>query len=266
MIIGIHGYSGSGKDTVGQMIIDNQPSKNWKVKKFAGKLKDIASMLTGIPVEKFEDQDFKKTDLGKEWNYAYPGEYYDNGSPVMVTMSVRQLLQNLGTDAMREGLHQNVWVNALMADYIPLPGTHIRITEDGFEEWEEGGFPNWVITDCRFPNEADAIKKAGGFVISVSRPGVGPINDHPSETGLDGYPFDFTIYNSGSIAQLNMLVKDVMNKISAVGDANARETLLVENMCMSYRHDFGLMSQEDKQNLRFECREWLRAYRNNILP
>ena len=38
---------------------------------------------------------------------------------------------------------------------------------------------------------------------------------------------------------------------------------LVDNMCMSYRHDFGLMTEQDKQALRFECKEWLRAYENN---
>ena len=38
---------------------------------------------------------------------------------------------------------------------------------------------------------------------------------------------------------------------------------LVDNMCMSYRHDFGLMAEQDKQVLRFECKEWLRAYENN---
>lgn len=38
---------------------------------------------------------------------------------------------------------------------------------------------------------------------------------------------------------------------------------LIENMCLSYRHDFGLMTPEEQQALRFEAREWLRAYRNN---
>lgn len=39
---------------------------------------------------------------------------------------------------------------------------------------------------------------------------------------------------------------------------------LVENMCMSYRHDFGLMAEQDKQALRLECIEWIHAYENNI--
>ena len=65
MIIGISGYSGSGKDLVGTIIQEISLNK-WHIKKWAGKLKTIASILTGIPVENFEDQEFKKTLLGPE--------------------------------------------------------------------------------------------------------------------------------------------------------------------------------------------------------
>ena len=87
MIIGINGKIGSGKDTVGKIIqwltkpeLDGQyigfqtyddytleKLSPFKIKKFAGKLKQIASLLTGIDVEKFEDQEFKKTYLSEEW-------------------------------------------------------------------------------------------------------------------------------------------------------------------------------------------------------
>ena len=197
MIIGVSGYSGSGKDLVGTMIqflasrnnakvsledildfpINHQywleEQSGWEIKKWAGKLKTIASMLTGIPVEKFEDQEFKKTDLGPEWD-----------------MTVRDFLQKLGTDAVRDGLHTNAWVNALIADY----------TNES----------KWVITDTRFPNEAEAIRKKDGILIRVERPGVKPINNHPSETGLDDYTFDHVIKNNGSIEDLLLKVKSIL--------------------------------------------------------
>jgi hypothetical protein len=106
MIIGINGKIGSGKDTIGdiiQKICITNDGPEFEVKKFAGKLKQIASLLTGIPVEKFEDQEFKKLDMNPEWGMTY-----------------REFLQNLGTEAMRDGLHTNVWVNALFADYVPI--------------------------------------------------------------------------------------------------------------------------------------------------
>jgi hypothetical protein len=185
MIIGISGYSGSGKDLVGTIIQEISLNK-WHIKKWAGKLKTIASILTGIPVENFEDQEFKKTLLGPEW-----GTVKDiplNGVPVFADiqfnslMTVRDFLQKLGTDAIRDGLHENTWVNATLADYT---------TES-----------NWIITDTRFPNEAEAIKKAGGIVVRINRPGVQPINPHPSETSLDDWEFDAVINNDGDVSDI----------------------------------------------------------------
>ena len=69
-LIGISGKIGAGKDTVGviirQLAITNNGA-DWDIRKFAGKLKIVASFLTGISIEKFEDQEFKKTILGPEW-------------------------------------------------------------------------------------------------------------------------------------------------------------------------------------------------------
>jgi hypothetical protein len=73
-------------------------------------------------------------------------------------------------------------------------------------------YPNWIITDTRFPNEADAIKNAGGILIRVERPGVKPINDHPSEVGLDHWTFDYVINNDGDLESLSNKVKDILIK------------------------------------------------------
>ena len=210
MIIGINGYAGSGKDTVGKLIqlaatdtipdgidIDDivnnysehqwwlEEKSGWEIKKWAGKLKTVAWMLTGIPVDKFEDQEFKKTELGPEWG-----------------MTVRDLLQKLGTEGLRTGLHENTWVNALMADY------------EGFYEMDTDTtiWPNWIITDTRFPNEAQAIKDHGGIVIRVDRPGYKPINNHPSETGLDDWKFDHKIMNGSDLVALLFSVGAILRK------------------------------------------------------
>jgi hypothetical protein len=218
MIIGINGYAGSGKDTVGAIIqylncsitkdlsIENacknykeheewlDEQSGWEIRKFAGKLKDIASHLTGIDVEDFEDQEFKKTLLGPEWGTVEHNPL--NNIPVFgdvqfnSLMSVRDFLQKLGTDAMRNGLHPDVWVNALMADYDETS--------------------NWIITDTRFINEAQAIKDKGGIIIRVDRPGVSPVNDHSSETELDGWNFDYKIVNLSDIYTLKDTVREIL--------------------------------------------------------
>lgn len=189
MIIGINGKIGSGKDTVGKIIqwltkpeLDGQyvgfqtydditleRCSSFKIKKFAGKLKQTASLLTGIPVEKFEDQEFKKTYLGEEWNSPYNIPF---SGPDFVehdgAMTVRTLLQRLGTEAMRDNLHENVWVNALFADYKALHKKEKQITPVD-TSFDESTYPNWIITDMRFPNELEAIVKRKGITIRVVR-------------------------------------------------------------------------------------------------
>jgi hypothetical protein len=187
MIIGINGYAGSGKDTVGTILQQIDKDSHWEIKKWAGKLKQVAELLTGIPVEKFEDQEFKKTNLGKQWN-----------DRINNPMSVRDFLQKLGTEGLRDGLHTNTWVNALMADYKCVPADRAP------NGWD---CDNWIITDTRFPNEAQAIKDADGIIIRVTRPGIGPVNDHPSETGLNQWKFDYEIQNDGTLENLINSVK-----------------------------------------------------------
>jgi hypothetical protein len=52
------------------------------------------------------------------------------------------------------------------------------------------------------PNEADAIVDAGGQVIRITRPGVGPVNGHVTERALDGYDFDGVFANDRTPAAL----------------------------------------------------------------
>jgi len=197
MIIGINGYAGSGKDTVGEIIKQIQPHEHWEIKKFAGKLKDVASTILGIPTLMFEDQEFKKKTLPQMWS--------NHGLP----MTVRDFLQRLGTDALREGLHPNTWVNALMMDY---KEQLINIINDEGYQFEER-YPNWVITDCRFPNEAIAIKNQGGVIVRINRPGINAVNAHPSEVALDHWHFDYVIENDESIVELKHQVRDILKQV-----------------------------------------------------
>jgi len=227
MIIGIAGRIGSGKDTVGKIIqyltaneqvkgittleewLDsddlNGRDYNWKIKKFAGKLKQIASLLTGIPVEDFEDQEFKKSYLGAEWGTVE--QVPINSIPPFADMqfnalmSVRELLQKLGTEAMRDGLHPNAWVNALFADYRG-------------PKMSEYNPSNWIITDMRFPNEMEAVKDKGGITIRVVRPDMHSLQAmvpaHASETALDDAEFDYEIQNDGTLEELVSKVREIL--------------------------------------------------------
>jgi hypothetical protein len=185
-IISISGKIGSGKDTIADIIMQYTPYHRWQVKKFAGKLKDIAEILTGVPKINFEDQEFKQQDMGPEWGMTY-----------------RDLLQKLGTEAMRSGLHKNVWVNALFADY-----------QFNIEEDEQ--IPYWIITDSRFPNELAAVKKHNGIAIKVIRDSGNTIGTtHTSETALDDYTeWDYVINNNGTLEELKTQVLSILEKES----------------------------------------------------
>lgn len=225
-IIGISGSIGAGKDTLGKVIqfarfaqrygqtvddIDRyindpdtmkrvQSESGWFIKKFADKLKEIASLLLGVPRERFEDQEFKNSTLGTEWDVEEdvlkgikPFEHVIGS--VRKQTTVREFLQKLGTEGLRDGLHTNVWVNALMADY-KYQNTIIedvlnRGLREGDKDWQVGIMPNWIITDVRFPNEAQAIKDKGGSMIRLDRiMNPFPKNDHESETALNDWKFD----------------------------------------------------------------------------
>lgn len=208
MIIGINGYAGSGKDTVGEIIKQLQPWDQWEIKKFAGKLKEVASIILGIPTAMFENQEFKKKDLPQMWS--------NHGMP----MTVRDFLQKLGTDGLRDGLHPNIWVNALMMDYIE----QVVNVMNGEGYKLEDRYPNWIITDCRFPNEARAIKNKGGILVRINRPGFNPINDHPSEIALDGWNFDEVIENDSDLLSLSNKVKAIIDKYKY--PSNEKESVL----------------------------------------
>lgn len=241
MIIGISGKKQSGKDTVGTIIqylmsgekahyiawcnaleaYDNSAEKEsgWEVKKFADKLKDIVCLLIGCTREQLEDETFKNSELGEEWwNYVnimdktdilpYLGtrltepKQYNLHKP-----TPRYFLQYIGSELFRFQIHENTWVNATMADYKPLDGRTMQDPDDS-----NIGFPNWIITDTRFPNEAKAIKNKNGVVIRVNR-NTGNNDQHISEIALDDYKdWDYVIDNNGTLDELIEKVLEILKK------------------------------------------------------
>lgn len=145
MIIGLSGHIKSGKTTAASIIKKLNPS--FTEKYFAYKLKLIASILTGDEIKLFETQEGKDGFLD-DWN-----------------MSRRKMLQNLGTEILRNQFDQNIWIKALFADYRPQFGGNGMTDYDLTQV-----YPNWIISDVRFVNEAIEIKNRGGKLIRVNRP------------------------------------------------------------------------------------------------
>lgn len=100
---------------------------------------------------------------------------------------VRRLLQEIGT-VYRNEVDQDAWVTPVLAEADQLRRQGVPV----------------VITDVRFPNEAEAVKAAGGKLVRVYRPG--QLEDaaslHISETALDECLVDYGIVNDGDLEYL----------------------------------------------------------------
>ena len=111
--------------------------------------------------------------------------------------SIRYMLQTLGTEWGRNLIHPDIWI--LEAERRLKQMSNANDT-DGV-----------IITDCRFPNEADKIHEMGGKVIRIVRPNnpltatvnsVGVGAAHLSEQGLSSDKIDYTIINDNSPNQM----------------------------------------------------------------
>lgn len=244
-LIGISGKIGSGKDEVGIVLqyltclklnvlaehqkdyndfrllkVSNELQSGYQIKKFADKTTKAFELITGVNYHKLSREDKESI------------------RPQYVEFAEKQ----------KEIFDEDVWVNALFADYTPrvLWGRRSTLMSE---------LPNWIITDVRFPNEAQAIIDRGGIVIRVGRDswkpkagdtikikvfsnwsivtythtdeegnhhGVGADGykykstlikehkeEHPSETALDDYEFDHVIENDGSLEELIEKVKQL---------------------------------------------------------
>ncbi len=135
MIIGITGAIGSGKDTIADYLIKHHGFTRLS---FAGKVKDVAHIVCGWDREMLEGL----TRESREWREVV--DPYWGISP-------RVALQRIGTEMFRTHIHPDTWVKAVVRTISAAPEK------------------NYVITDCRFANEVNAIKELGGRIIHVAR-------------------------------------------------------------------------------------------------
>lgn len=202
MIIGILGLKGSGKDTIGNYLIENY---NFKKLAYADSLKDAICCIFGWDREMMEGSTTESR-LWREEIDPYWG------------VSPRQMMQKIGTDLFRKHFSDDVWIKSLKLKLQKIK-------------------TNVVITDCRFDNEINLIKELGGKVIMVERmfPNWKVITSsyrngiitkaraetellktgiHESEWRCYLYDnIDFYVDNSGSIEELYEVVDKIIYKV-----------------------------------------------------
>ena len=186
-LVGLSGYARSGKDSAADALVE----LGWKRIAFADKLREVLYQLNPIAgvIESYDEH--LGVSIRQPRVRSIIDRYGWNGyKETQYGPEIRGLLQRLGTEAGRQTLWDSIWVDAAFAN----------LDQDG----------KYVVTDCRFPNEAAAIRECGGRIVRISRKGVGPANAHPSETSLDDYDFDEYLTNDGTLEEFQELVKKVI--------------------------------------------------------
>jgi len=205
MLIGLLGRIGSGKGTVADELVNKY---GFRQDSYAYALKDMTaflfnwdrSMLEGDTIESRSSRE----QIDEWWSKKL-------GIP---EFTPRLALQLIGTDVFRNNFHQDIWVLSVIARY------------------KEGD--NVVISDCRFPNEVQAIRQVGGRIIQVDR-GFEPewwtcakeaasgvpeaieqmdehYNIHASEWAWANQIPDELIHNDGTLNELYGMVKLLDNR------------------------------------------------------
>ncbi len=210
MIIGITGLISSGKDTIADYLCTEHGFKRMS---FASSLKDAVAAVFGWDREYLEGS----TRASREWREKVDPWWSKRLN--MPHLTPRWVLQYWGTEVCRNGFHNDIWVSSIE--------NKLRLTTEDI-----------VITDCRFINEVNAIKQAGGTTIRVQR-GENPdwyedainfnkgehgnmawalsknrlekMNIHASEYSSVGLAYDHFITNNHTIDSLHSKVKSLIN-------------------------------------------------------
>ena len=203
MIIGISGLIGSGKGTVGDILVEQGFTKV----SFADKLKDGVSTIFGWNREMLEGDTVESRDWREQ-----PDTFWSNETGTEVTP--RLALQLFGTDCMRNGFHDSIWVSLLKKQMTDVPG-------------------DYVIPDVRFRNEQDMIRELGGKIWRVQRGevpewyGCAMLDNTTGSSLMEEYDvhaseykwidmnnkFDTTLYNNSTMDDLKQSVLDQISNL-----------------------------------------------------
>tara|TARA_A100001035_G_scaffold47416_1_gene34102 strand:- start:2449 stop:3042 length:594 start_codon:yes stop_codon:yes gene_type:complete len=192
MIIGICGLIGSGKGTVADILVEQH---NYEKLSFADKLKDGVSSVFGWNREMLEGD----TDESRKWREEADKFWTEETGE---TITPRLILQLFGTDCMRNGFFDGIWVSLVKQELL------------------KNKQKNYVIPDVRFENEAKMIRSLGGKICQVRRGpdplwfrlykdlGEIPTDVHKSEWAWANVQMDYILSNDTTLDNLKNLVQD----------------------------------------------------------
>lgn len=173
MIIGLSGYAQAGKDTVAEIM---GRKYGYERVAFADKIREFLYDMN--PSTGTELLKAKVDSEGWEQAKRHP--------------EVRRLLQTTGM-AGRTLFSEMFWIDQVFSQL--------------------DSEKKYVITDVRFTNEANSVKKFGGEIWRIKRQGIEAINSHVSESEMDRYHVDRILSNGGTLEELELLVQTRMDSL-----------------------------------------------------
>jgi hypothetical protein len=177
-LIGLMGRAGTGKDTVRSILEQDFGAEGIA---FAD---PIRSMLGAL---------LSEHGFSTEW--MYQREKKEQPIPGL-GFSYRHLVQTLGTE----------WGRSVDPDF------WLRIATARVSALTASGATIIVVSDVRFPNEADWIKQQGGELWGIVRDMAEPVRDHESEREVSTIDPDQFIDNNGTVEDLWCVVSALMHK------------------------------------------------------
>ncbi|WP_201271833.1 AAA family ATPase [Sinorhizobium meliloti] len=141
--------------------------------KFAGPLKDMCRAL-GLDDRQIE------------------GDLKEVPCDILAGRTPRHAMQTLGTQWGRDCIAEDFWIRLWKMRAVQ----HKRV----------------VVDDCRFPNEADAVRKLGGMIIKLEGRG-GIAGSHASEAGCGQH--DAVVTNDGCVTELYTSVEQEVRRGAA---------------------------------------------------
>ena len=182
IIVGITGYARSGKDTAARALTGEL---GFKKIAFADSLKRDLMVL-----DPYIDN------AGTRLSFAY--NYWEMSLEDIKENfpEWRRLMQIYGTEVWR-AVDPHIWVT--------------RTTTAINKDWVENATAGYVIPDLRFENERRLINF--DLVVRIDRPGIGPLNDHASETYVGEMDVDFVLVNDGTEVELHQQMLDALNSV-----------------------------------------------------
>jgi hypothetical protein len=187
MLIGLTGVAQSGKDTTCLLLQDivEAPVRR---DAFADRLKLSAARALGLDYDLDNARNFCNMIKCPGFDILI----LDPNGFCVRSLSGRKYLQAYGTEAHRDVFGTDFWVDIVL---------------DQYDRYDPSG-EVVVITDTRFPNEAQAIRDCGGVIWKIERPKLERISEstHGSEQGIPGELIDWTIINDGDLDHLSDLV------------------------------------------------------------